>query len=71
MLKIYVDSQEEKDELLKQSEYIHDFLEIVKYKTKAGEVKEKFIGLDSSKAGSLMHLYMAPDIIVIRKQKIN
>lgn len=67
MIKIYVDTEEEKQELLNQSEYIHDFVEIVKYKTKTGEVKEKWIGLDSDKAGSLMHIYMAPEIIIVRK----
>ena len=67
MIKIYVDTEEEKQELLNQSKYIHDFAEIVKYKTKTGEVKEKWIGLDSDKAGSLMHIYMAPEIIIVRK----
>ena len=67
MIKIYVDTEEEKQELLNESEYIHDFVEIVKYKTKTGEIKEKWIGLDSDKAGSLMHIYMAPEIIIVRK----
>ena len=67
MIKIYVDTEEEKQELLNQSKYIHDFVEIIKYKTKSGEVKEKWIGLDSDKAGSLMHIYMAPEIIIVRK----
>lgn len=67
MIKIYVDTEKEKQELLNQSKYIHDFVEIVKYKTKTGEVKEKWIGLDSDKAGSLMHIYMAPEIIIVRK----
>ncbi len=62
---IYVDTEEQKQDLLKQSKYIHDFMEVVRYK-KDGKVKEKWIGLDSDKAGSLMHLYMAPDIIVVR-----
>ena len=67
MIEIYVDTEEEKQELLNQSKYIHDFVEIVKYKTKTGEIKEKWIGLDSDKAGSLMHIYMAPEIIIVRK----
>jgi hypothetical protein len=67
MIKIYVDTEEEKQELLNQSRYIHDFVEIIKYKNKTGEVKEKWIGLDSDKAGSLMHIYMAPEIIIVRK----
>ena len=67
MIKIYVDTVEEKQELINQSKYIHDFVEIFKYKTKNGKVKEKWIGLDSDKAGSLMHIYMAPEIITVRK----
>jgi hypothetical protein len=70
MIKIYVDTEEEKQELLKQSKYIHDFVEIVKYKNKSGEVKEKWIGLDSGKAGSLMLIYMCPEIIIVRKKNI-
>lgn len=65
-MKIYVDSEEQKQDLLEQSKYIHDFLEVVRYK-KDGKVKEKWIGLDSDKAGSLMHLYMVPDIIIVKE----
>jgi hypothetical protein len=67
MIKIYVDTEEEKQMLLEESKYIHDFVEIVKYKTKTGEVKEKWIGLDSEKASGLMHIYTAPEIIIVRK----
>ena len=67
MMKIYVDSEEEKQELIDQSRYIHDFLEVVKFKTKSGEIKERWIGLDSDKAGVLMHIYMAEKIIIVRK----
>lgn len=67
-MKIYVDSEEQKQDLLEQSKYIHDFLEVVRYK-KDGKVKEKWIGLDSDKAGSLMHLYMVPDIIIVKENK--
>ncbi len=63
-MKIYVNSEEEKQELLNQSKYIHDFLEIIKDKNG----KEKWIGLDSDKAGSLMHIYMAPEIIIVDKK---
>lgn len=48
---IYVDTEEEKEDLLNQSKYIHDFLEVVKYKTKSGEIKERWIGLDSKYGG--------------------
>ena len=69
MIKIYVDTEEEKKELLNQSKYIHDFIEVIKYKTKSGKVKEKWIGLDSDKASFLMHIYMSPDIIIVGKEK--
>lgn len=68
-MKIYVDTEEQKEDLINQSKYIHDFLEVVKYKNKNGKVEEKWIGLDSDKAGSLMHIYMAPEIIVVEKKK--
>jgi hypothetical protein len=65
---IHVNTEEEKQSLLNQSKYIHDFLEVVKkIKDKDGKQIEKWIGLDSDKAGSLMHIYMAPDIIVVKK----
>ena len=65
MIKIYVDTEEEKQQLLKESEYIHDFVEVFKLRNKKGEVVEKVIGLDSDKASTLMHIYMNPDIIVV------
>lgn len=67
-MKIYVDTQEQKLELLKESKYIHDFLEVIKIKTKDGKIKEKYIGLDPYKAGTLMHIYMNPDIIIVNNK---
>ena len=67
-MKIYVDTQEQKLEILKQSKYIHDFLEVIKIKTKDGKIKEKYIGLDSDKAGTLMHIYMNPDMIIVNNK---
>lgn len=55
-MKIIVESEELKQEILKQSRYIHDFLE---------EVDGKWIGLDSDKAGILMHLYLNEDMIIV------
>ena len=52
MIKIIVDSEELKQEILAESEYIHNFLEIIK---PGISLKTKWIGLDSDKAGSLMH----------------
>jgi len=57
-MKIIVNSEEEKQELLKQSEYLHNFV-----------VKAKGIweSLDSDRAGTLMHIYMHPDMIIIEE----
>jgi hypothetical protein len=62
-MKIIVESEELKQEILKQSEYLHDFL-IIKDDVKSLG-KEWVIGLDSDKAGILMHIYMAPEIIEV------
>jgi hypothetical protein len=63
MIKIIVKTVEQKQDLLKQSQYIHDFLVC------PGDVKELgknwIIGLDSDCAGTLMHLYTAPHIIEV------
>ena len=60
---VVIDLEKEKQEILKQSKYIHDFL-INKDDVK-GLGKDWIIGLDSDKAGTLMHLYMAPQIIEV------
>ena len=60
---IYVDTVEQKQDLLKQSEYIHDFMEIV---NDNGE--DKVIGLDSDKASTLMHIYMNPGMIIVKSK---
>lgn len=67
-MKIYVDTEEQKQEILRQSAYIHDFIEVIKFKTKDGKIKEKLIGLDSDKARTLMHIYMNPDMIIVRQK---
>jgi len=63
-MKIIVESEELKQEILKQSEYIHDFLINKKDTKELG--KNWLIGLDSDRAGILMHLYMAPEIIEVQ-----
>ena len=65
-MKIIVDTEELKQEILEQSKYIHDFL-INKDDIKDLD-KDWLIGLDSDKAGILMHLYMAPQIIEVNEQ---
>ena len=69
MITIYVDSEEEKERLLMESEYIHDFAERVECYSKNGKKQVKWIGLDSNMAGTLMHLYVAPQIIIVRENK--
>jgi hypothetical protein len=64
-MKIIVETEELKEEILKQSKYVHDFL-INKNDVK-GLGKDWLIGLDSDKAGILMHLYMAPQIIEVKQ----
>ena len=64
-MKIIVESEELKQEIIKQIEYIHDFL-INKDDIK-GLGKDWLIGLDSDKAGILMHLYMNPQIIEVKQ----
>lgn len=63
-MKIIVESEEQKQEILRQSEYIHDFL--VNKDDIKGLGKNWLIGLDSDRAGILMHLYMAPEIIEVQ-----
>jgi hypothetical protein len=66
MIKIIVKTEEQKQDLLKQSQYIHEFLVC------PGDVKELgknwIIGLDSNEAGTLMHLYTAPHIIEVNSE---
>jgi len=64
-MKIIVESEEEKKELLEQSEYIHYFVVPCYLKRKGAK---RFICLDSKKAGTLMHIYMNPDIIEVQKK---
>lgn len=62
-MKILVESEELKQEILEQSQYVHDFL-IDKDDIK-NLGKNWIIGLDSDKAGILMHLYTNPDLIEV------
>jgi hypothetical protein len=52
MLRIVVDSIEAKDDLLKESKYVHD----------------KGTTLDSDECNTLMHLHVVPDVIVIEEE---
>lgn len=62
-MKIIVESEKLKQEILEQSKYIHDFL--IDRNDIKNLGKDWLIGLDSDKAGILMHLYMAPQLIEI------
>lgn len=57
-IEIHVAKQEFKDKLLEQSKYIHDYF----YLDKDGI--SHF--LDVEKASTLMHLYMLPDLIIVK-----
>ena len=62
-MKIIVETEEQKQKILEQSKYIHDFL--ISKDDVNGLGKDWIMGLDSDKAGTLMHLYMAPQIIEV------
>jgi hypothetical protein len=66
-MKIIVETEEQKQELLQQSEYIHNFL--ISQEDVENKGKNWLIGLDPNKAGLLMHLYMAPQIIEVQSKK--
>ena len=66
-MKIIVETEEQKQELINQSEYIHNFL-INKDDIK-GLGRNWLIGLDSDKAGTLMHLYLNPEIMIVTTNK--
>lgn len=66
MIKIIVDSEELKQKILEESEYIHNYVE---YATDPDGDDEIWYCLDSDKAGSLMHLYMCPEIIIVEKSE--
>ena len=65
-MKIIVDTQELKDQLIAESKYVHDYV-YVNRSRKNG--KTKWIGLDSDKAGILMHIYVCPEIIIVEEPK--
>lgn len=64
MIKIIVDSEELKQQILKESKYVHDYKLIIR-SNKTG--KEKMYILNDEKAGLLMHLYMHPDLIEVKQ----
>jgi hypothetical protein len=65
-MKIVVETQELKDELIAQSKYVHDYW-FVKMSRKSGKLS--YSGLDSDKAGILMHIYTNPDLIVVENEE--
>lgn len=65
-MKIIVETQEQKDRLIAESEYIHDFGDYFNEGDNNGD--EFWFGLDSDKAGTLMHIYMNPDMIEVLKK---
>lgn len=65
MIKIIVDSEKLKQQLIDESEYIHDFVEFT------GLFKKQVISLDSDKANTLMHIYENPDLITVIKNNFS
>lgn len=55
-MKIIVNSDEDKEKLLQESEYLHDNIVTI---------GKRFYSNDCIKGGSWMHLYMAPEIIEV------
>lgn len=64
-MKILVETEELKQEILKQSKYIHDYM-YVRRSRKTG--KTKIHGLNSDYAGILMHIYTNPEIIEVNER---
>ena len=62
-MQIIVESEELKQQLLEESKYVHDYV-YIKRSRKTG--KETWYGLNSDKAGILMHLYINPDMIKVK-----
>jgi len=60
--KIFVSSEEEKQCLIEQSKYIHDFA--IKIRGRKSQ-KINWKCLDADKAGILMHIYTCPDDIEV------
>ena len=61
-MKIIVGSEELKQQILEQSKYVHDYW-YIRRSRKTGKLS--FHGLDSEKAGILMHIYTNPEIITV------
>jgi hypothetical protein len=60
--KITVSSEEEKNKLVEQSDYIHYWCEELWLKRKA---QHGYYCLDSDKCGTLMHIYLLEDNIIV------
>lgn len=54
MIKIYVDTEEIKQQLLNESEFIHDETAIYE--------------IDINKVNLLAHIYMNPDMIIVKEK---
>ena len=66
-MKIIVDTQEEKDNLLKESKYIHDWGFDLRGGRRSNP-KYKLISLNSDHANILMHIYMNPEMIEVKNE---
>jgi hypothetical protein len=62
MIQIIVDSEKVKQDLLAESKYIHDFDRTIDI----GNKKPLVIGLDIDRCNILSHIYLNPDMIIIK-----
>lgn len=60
MLKIIVDSEELKKQILNESEYLHDFILI------SDAFNENILELYPEKINTLMHIYKNSDIVEVK-----
>lgn len=62
MIQIIVDSEKAKQDLLAESKYIHDFERSIDI----GNKKTIVIGIDINRCNTLSHIYLNPDMIVVK-----
>ena len=71
-MRIIVEDEDRKQTILAESRYVHDFMinrdDVKEAKERMG--KHYLMGLDSDKAGMLMHIYMNPDMIEVEENKV-
>ena len=67
-MKIYVATKEQKQKLLSESKYIHDFIETVRTRGEYGQMKTKVVSLNSNRCNTLMHIHLNPDMVIVQSE---